>query len=64
MEEQQNADDKDFDMKIYEENLERAKRIAQNQEKKGITLSTDNVISIATTMFITAQQKMQRSKRY
>lgn len=50
------------DMRLYIEKLEDAKKIAKNQEAKGTTLSTDNVISIATTMFISAQQKISRRR--
>ena len=56
--------DKEFYLKIYIEKLDQARKIAKDQETKGVTLSMDNVVSIATTMFITASQNISRGKRY
>ena len=47
-----------WDMKLYIEKLEQAKKVAENQKSKGVILSTDNIVSIATTMFISAERKI------
>ena len=49
-----------WDMKLYIEKLEQAKKIAENQKSKGVMLSTDNIVAIATTMFISAERKMSK----
>ncbi len=58
MEEQNNKED----VKLYIEKIEDAKTIAKNQESKGTTLSMDNIVAMATTMFIGVQQKQLRGR--
>ena len=62
--EEQKTYDEEFDMKLYEKQLEFAKKIAENQKVKGFVLSVSDIKDMATTMFIGAQQKISRSKRY
>lgn len=56
--------DKEWDMKLYIEKLLEAKRIAETVMKEGLKLTTDNITSIATSMFIQTQQRIARSKQY
>ena len=50
--------DPEWDMKLYLEKLKQAQKIAAQTDLK---LTTDNIVSIATTLYITVQQKI-RSK--
>jgi len=49
--------DPEWDMKLYRKKLEEASKIAEDFE---LDLTTDNIVSIATTLFITAQQKIRK----
>ena len=51
--------DPEWDMKLYLQKLDEAEKIAKQTKVK---LTTDNIVSIATTLFITAQQRINRSK--